>query len=356
MIAKIHSGQGFAGLVDYANDIRNKNADIIASEGVDLTSNKSITASFSLQSKSRPSLKNFVGHISLSFSPEDAPKLNDRLMADIAKEYLQRMGIVNTQYIISRHHDKPHPHVHIVYNRVDNDGNTISGDQNFRKSARITQALTREYDLTFGKGKKKVNRDRLKGRDAIKYRIHDAISEVLKDCRSMEALRTALANRGIIMNIFRNADGKAKGVVFTCDNLSFAGYQIDRSMTYANLLQRMGIEQEATGRNTAIPISDDRAEQQGFAFDKKNSDTPMEVDVCRGATASESLCGTDTAGGNVSAGNGIGAAVAELIIQPHIAPTSGGGSGSGNDRGWNDDDKDKDKNKNKKHNLSRRRR
>ena len=352
MIAKIHSGQGFAGLVDYANDIKNKNADIIASEGVDLTSNKSITASFSLQAKSRPSLKNFVGHISLSFAPEDTPKLSDRLMADIAKDYLRRMGIVNTQYIISRHHDKPHPHVHIVYNRVNNNGNAISGDQNFRKSARITQELTREYGLTFGKGKKKVNRDRLKGRDAIKYRIHDVINEVLKDCRSIEALKAALATRGIGMNIFRNADGKAKGVVFTCDSLSFAGYQIDRSMTYANLCQRIDIAQEVTCRDTAVSASDDRAEQQGFAFDKKNSDTPMEVDVCRGATASESLCDTDTAGGNVSAGNGIGAAVAELIIQPHIAPTSGGGSCSGNDRGWNDEDKDK----NKKQNPYKRRR
>ena len=351
MIAKIRSGQGFAGLVDYANDIRNKKADIIASEGVDLTSNKSITASFSLQAKSRPSLKNFVGHISLSFSPEDAPKLTSRLMADIANEYLQRMGIVNTQYIISRHHDKPHPHVHIVYNRVNNDGNAISGDLNFRKSARITQTLTREYGLTFGKGKKKVNRDRLKGRDVIKYCIHDAVNEALKDCRSMEALRTALANRSIGMNIICNADGKAKGVVFTCENLSFAGYQIDRSMTYAKLCQRMGTVQEIT-ENTVIPASDDRAEQQGFAFDKKNSDTPMEMDVCRGATASESLRGTDTTGSNVPAGNDIGAAVAELIIQPHIAPTSGGGSGSGNDRGWNDEDKDK----NKKHNPYRRRR
>ena len=80
-----------------------------------------------------------VGHISLSFVPGDTPKLSDKLMADIAKEYLRRMGVVNTQYIISRHHDKPHPHVHIVYNRVNNDGSSISGDQNFRKSARITQ-------------------------------------------------------------------------------------------------------------------------------------------------------------------------------------------------------------------------
>ena len=343
MIAKIHSGQGFAGLVDYANDIKNKNADIIASEGVDLTSNKSITASFSLQAKSRPSLKNFVGHISLSFAPEDTPKLSDRLMADIAKEYLRRMDIVNTQYIISRHHDKPHPHVHIVYNRVNNNGSSISGDQNFRKSARITQELTLEYGLTFGKGKKKVNRNRLKGRDAIKYRIHDGINEALKDCRTMEALRAALATRDIGMNIIHNTDGKAKGVVFTCESLSFAGYQIDRSMTYIKLSQRMGIVQKIT-ENTAISASDNRTEQQGFSFGKKHFDTPMEENVCRGTAASESLCGTDTAGGNVLAGNGIGAAVAELIIQPHIAPTSGGGSGSGKDRGWNDEDKDKKQN------------
>ena len=70
----------------------------------------------------------------------------------------------------------------------------------------------------------------------------------------------------------------------------------------------------------------------------------MEENVSRGTAASESLCGTDTAGGNVLAGNGIGAAVAELIIQPHIAPTSGGGSGCGNDRGWNNEDKDKKNN------------
>ena len=110
-MAKIHSGPGFSGLVDYANDIKNKDTNIIASEGVDLTSNKSIVASFSLQAKSRPSLKNFVGHISLSFAPEDSPRLSDKLMSEIAREYLHRMGIVNTQFIMCRHHDKPHGHV-----------------------------------------------------------------------------------------------------------------------------------------------------------------------------------------------------------------------------------------------------
>lgn len=348
MIAKIRSGQSFAGLMDYANDIKNKKAKIIASEGVDLTSNESIVASFSLQAKSRPSLKNFVGHISLNFAPEDAPKLSEKLMADIAKEYLRRMGIVNTQYVMDTHHDKPHPHVHIVYNRVDNDGNAITGDQGFRKSARITQALTREYGLTFGKGKKKVNRDRLKGKAAVRYRIHDAVNEALKDCRSMEALKAALSARGIGMNAVSNAEGKTKGVVFTCDNISFAGYQIDRSMTYAKLCRSLGVVSDVAGNAAGISVSDDRTRQRDFSFGGQHSDyTPGEPAEQRETEAAETLSGatgTDTAGGNASIGGGIGAAIAELVTQPHIAPTSGGGGGGSDERGWRDEDKEKTKN------------
>ena len=339
-MAKIRSGQGFAGLVDYANDIRNKKADIIASEGVDLTSNKSITASFSLQAKSRPSLKNFVGHISLSFAPEDAPKLSDKLMADIAKEYLRRMGIVNTQYVISRHHDKPHPHVHIVYNRVDNDGNAITGDQGFRKSARITQALTREYGLTFGKDKKKVNRNRLKGKAATKYRIYDAINESLTGCRSLEMLKAALSARGIGMNIVCNAEGKAKGIVFTCDNISFAGYQIDRSMTYAKLCQRMGIVPDAVGKTTGISASNNQTEQKEFSFGGQQSDFHSES-----SRTPNNVTAADTAtDGDTPVGCNLGEAMAELIIQPHVVQSGNGGGGGSDDRNWNDEDKEKNKN------------
>lgn len=346
MMAKIRSGQGFAGLVDYANDIKNKETNIIASDGVDLTSNKSIVASFNLQAKSRPSLKNFVGHVSLSFAPDDTPKLTDRLMTDIAKEYMQRMGIVNTQYAVFRHHDKPHAHVHIVYNRVNNNGNAITGDQAFRKSASVTQALTREYGLTFGKGKKKVNRNRLKGKEAIKYRIYDAVDEALKECRSLEALRAALSARGIGMDIVCNAEGKARGVVFTCDNLSFAGYRIDCSMTYAKLRQRMCADLSHNS-TSVISAADNRTERRDFSFGRQRSDTTQEADNCRETATAESLNGTtgiNAAGGNASAYGGIGEAMTELIMQPHVAQTGGGGGGGSDDRSWNDEDKEKKKN------------
>ena len=34
-------------------------------------------------------------------------------------------------------------------------------------------------------------------------------------------------------------------------------------------------------------------------------------------------------------------AAMEIVLQPHVAPTSGGGGGSNDDRGWNDEGKDK---------------
>ncbi len=340
MMAKIRSGQGFAGLVDYANDLKDKDTKIIASEGVDLTSNKSIVASFSLQAKSRPSLKNFVGHISLSFAPEDTPKMTDKLMSEITKEYMRRMGIVNTQFVVCRHHDKPHAHVHIVYNRVDNDGNAITGDQGFRKSARITQALTREYGLTFGKGKKKVNRHRLKGKDAVKYRIYDTVNDALKVCIDWKELKEYLSEKGITLDITSKTDGRIKGVVFTCDNISFGGYRIDRSMTYRSLDRRLNTER-------GLVFADSPAVSASLSDWIRQRTDDTDGKIHRQGPTNEStngLVGTDgSSDSGFSPASNIGEAVVELVMQPHIAPTSGGGGGGNdNDRGWRDDDKEKE--------------
>lgn len=211
MIAKIHPGNNFGGLVNYANDIEKKDAVVVASDGVSLASNATITASFKVQAKTHSGVKDFVGHISLSFSPEDKDKVDNELMVKIAQEYMRRMGIINTQYVIFRHQDQPHPHVHIVYNRVDNDGNIIKGDCSFSKSAAITKALTRKYGLTFGKGKKNVRRDRLTGKDAIKYHLYDTITAALKDCITWQQLRKALSEKGISLDFVRNSDGSVRG-------------------------------------------------------------------------------------------------------------------------------------------------
>ena len=250
------------------------------------------------------------------------------------------MGIVNTQFVVCRHHDKPHAHVHIVYNRVDNDGNAITGDQGFRKSARITQALTREYGLTFGKDKKKVNRHRLKGKDAVKYRIYDTVNDALKVCIDWKELKEYLSEKGITLDITSKTDGRIKGVVFTCDNISFGGYRIDRSMTYRSLDRRLNAER-------GLVFADSPAVSASLSDWIRQRTDDTDGKIHRQGPTNEStngLVGTDSSSDSgFSPTSNIGEAVVELVMQPHITPASGGGGGGNdNDRGWRDDDKEKE--------------
>ena len=103
MIGKLKKGSSFGGCIRYVTG--KDEAKIIASDGVLLGTNAEIVQSFELQRQLNPRIKKPVGHIALSFKPDDKPRLTDDFMAKIALEYMQMMGINDTQFIIVRHHN-----------------------------------------------------------------------------------------------------------------------------------------------------------------------------------------------------------------------------------------------------------
>jgi hypothetical protein len=90
-----------------------KDAKLLAAEGVLLESRQSIIDSFEAQYQLNPRLGRKVGHISLNFSAQDTVKISDAFMLKVAGEYMQKMGITDTQFIVVRHNDREHPHCHI---------------------------------------------------------------------------------------------------------------------------------------------------------------------------------------------------------------------------------------------------
>ena len=89
MIVKLKKGSSFAGCIRYVTG--KDEAKIIASDGVLLGTNAEIMQSFELQRQLNPRIKKPVGHIALSFKPEDKPRLTDEFMTKIALEYMQMM-------------------------------------------------------------------------------------------------------------------------------------------------------------------------------------------------------------------------------------------------------------------------
>ncbi len=190
-MAKIVKGSDFKGVVDYILD-KNKGTRVVARDGLFMENKDTITMSFNVQSQMNGKVAKPVGHIALSFSKKDEPRLTDRAMAVIALEYMERIGIRNTQYIIARHFDKEHPHVHIAYNRIDNDGNTISDRNERLRSTRICKELTMKYGLYMSSGKENVRRNRLKEPDRTKYELYDILKTEVGRCGNWNVLTANL--------------------------------------------------------------------------------------------------------------------------------------------------------------------
>ena len=224
MIGKVISGSSFSGTVGY---VMKEESRILEAEGVMPPEVKDMAQDFKDQTLLNPRLKNNVGHISLSFSSKDAPRMTDALMTQIAKEYMQKMGITDTQYLLVRHLDQPHPHCHLVYNRVGNNGQTIS-DKNIKiRNAKVCRELTEKYGLYLASGKDDVRRERLREPDKTKYEIYDAIKGSLPKCKNWNELEGKLKEQGISVRYkYCGSTDRKQGVLFSKNGFEFSGSKI----------------------------------------------------------------------------------------------------------------------------------
>ena len=235
MIAKIVKGSNFRGVVNYILD-KEKDAEILVSDGLFSENKDTIVMSFEAQSGMNPRVTKPVGHIALAFSREDEHRLTDRTMAGIALEYLERMSIKDTQVLVVRHFDKEHPHVHIAFNRIANDGRTIS-DRNERiRSTRICKELTRKYGLYVSEGKEKVKLHRLKEPDKTRYELYFLLKSEVSRCGNWRQFAANLDKQGVEMQFkYKGKSDEVQGIVFSKNGYSFSGSKIDRRLSYSKI-------------------------------------------------------------------------------------------------------------------------
>ena len=205
-------------------------------EGVLAESNRDIIRSFILQAGMNPDLKKPVGHIALSYSPVDVPKLTDRKMVQLAQVYMREMKITDTQYIIVRHQDREHPHVHIVFNRIDNNGKTISDRNDMYRNEQVCKKLKAKHGLYFAGGKEQVKQHRLKEPDKSKYEIYNAVKNEIGKSRNWQQLQGRLAEKGITIRFkYKGQTNEVQGISFSKGEYTFKGSEIDRSFSFSKL-------------------------------------------------------------------------------------------------------------------------
>lgn len=209
-------------------------AELLHAEGVMSGDVSKSIKSFDLQAMLNPRIRNPVLHCSFSFALQD--NVTPEQMVACVKRWQYLMGYDNTQLIIYQHQDHDYSHCHAVFNRIDNNGKTLSDRNDRLRSTRACKTIINEFGLYIAPGKRKVNLDRLRNMDKAKYDLFIAIHEAKRQSSDWRSFDSYLRSHGIIMRFRLNNDKtRVRGITFSDGNITFAGSRVDKSLSYFQL-------------------------------------------------------------------------------------------------------------------------
>lgn len=258
MIASQKIGKSFMGALNYnlkklGHPDPQMRAELLATNFADLDP-ALIKQEVEMMKSLKPNLGRYVYHTSINFGKEDKDKLDNEKLLDIANEYLKESGYTNNQYMVFRHHDAEHPHIHLLVNRISFDGTVVSDSNNFKKSEAVLRSLEVKYGLTQvpGSGKaetKAVKKGELEmvirtGRPSDKMLLQEKMKALLRVPKLTipEMIRLG-GKEGIYFLFNQAATGRVTGITYFHENFKVKGQALGNQFKWAEVTKKVDYEQ-----------------------------------------------------------------------------------------------------------------
>jgi len=142
MIAKAVKGRGFRGVLNY--DLNEEKGEMLDTNMAG-TNARELAQEFGAIRKLRPNLNKAVLHVSLSAAIGE--HLTEDQWREIGHKYLKGMDLDNNQFVMTRHTDTDHEHIHIIANRIQFNGDVTSDSNDYRRQEVIMREIERDYGL-----------------------------------------------------------------------------------------------------------------------------------------------------------------------------------------------------------------
>ena len=151
MVAKIKSGKSLIGALIYnENKVKAGKAKMISTNGYTKSDEKLSFQDklFRLTDLAERNLRTKTNTVHLSLNFDVNEKIETDKLIDIAGDYMKRIGFEFQPYLIYKHFDAGHPHVHIVTTNIQADGKRISlNNIGLLKSEPARKAIEEDYGL-----------------------------------------------------------------------------------------------------------------------------------------------------------------------------------------------------------------
>lgn len=197
---------------------------------------------FKLIRQLKPNLSKAVYHVSLNLPYTD--KLTDEEFSNLAIEYLEGMGFNDNQYIIYKHTDQEHAHIHIVANRVKYSGEVVSDSQDYKRSEALVRKLEVKYNLTQFIAKQESNvlskgeieKCLRTGNVPERLELQNIIFEILNQNNSLEEFIKKLKQNGVKAKLNKSSTtGYISGISFEFKGVNYKGSGVHKNTSWNNI-------------------------------------------------------------------------------------------------------------------------
>lgn len=251
MIGKIVIGKDFYGVLAYNEKKVREGVGYVLDSNIEHSTSVKMTQEFNLIRELRPGLGKAVLHVSLNLPYSD--QLNDQEFISFGCDYLLNLGFDNNQFIMYRHTDTKHEHIHIIANRVRYSGRLTRDSHIKRRSRKILDDLEKKYGLTQISAKtnakksltqKEIEKTLRTGNAPIKLILQDKIGLVIsKSTDTTEFIR--LLERQLISPRFNvsKTTGRVSGISFKYQGVVYKGSTLGKFFSWNNIVKHIDYEQ-----------------------------------------------------------------------------------------------------------------
>ena len=268
MIADQIKGKDFYGLLAYHEKKVKEGKGYFLNSSITYGKTVEMTKEFNVIRQLRPGLSKAVYHVSLNLPYGD--KIGDKEFILLGMDYLKGMGFDDNQYIMYRHIDQDHHHIHIIANRVKLSGSLVSDSKDYERSERLVRKLEKKYGLSQLPSKKLIKSVALSqkeiekvlrtGQAPVKLIIRQHLETALSNSKDVAQFIGALRTKGISpkFNVSKST-GRVTGISFKYQNVIYKGSALGRQYSWNNILKIIDYEQD---RDRSIILQNDNSERR----------------------------------------------------------------------------------------------
>ena len=146
MIAEIHPPSvGFYGKVVYSERKCDRGVAMLLDKNLFSDSPTGYVNELTDVANLNARVKNKCTEISINLKPGET--VSDERFVKIGRKYLNEMGYFNNPYLMYKHTDKEHSHIHLILSTVNYDGKWTNDSFSREKSFKISRNIEKEYGL-----------------------------------------------------------------------------------------------------------------------------------------------------------------------------------------------------------------